>query len=59
MQLRLKELREDLCISEKVVYKESSTARLPYYFNNNNEGKIIKWVKSKRYMGGKVWAKRI
>ena len=21
-------------------------------------GKIIKWVKSKRYMGGKVWSKR-
>lgn len=38
--------------------KESPTARLPDYFNNNNEGKIIKWVKTKRYMGGKVWAKR-
>ena len=45
-------------VVEKVVYKESPT-RLPAYFNNNNDGKIIKWVKSKRYMGGKVWAKRI
>ena len=97
MQLRLKELREELCLSvvqmaketgvsqntihlyerggypsikqddetmpaiqvvEKVVYKESPTARLPDYHNNNNDGKIIKWVKSKRYMGGKVWSKR-
>lgn len=24
-----------------------------------NDGKLIKWVKTKRYMGGKVWAKRI
>ena len=24
-----------------------------------NDGKIIKWVRSKRYMGGKVWSKRI
>lgn len=22
------------------------------------EGKIIKWIKSKRYMGGKAWSKR-
>ena len=112
MKLRLKELREDLCISVKdmardtgvsqntihlyerggypsikqiemiaktydvnpawlvgwvddemmpgvqVVEKVSPTARLPDYHNNNNDGKIIKWVKSKRYMGGKVWSKR-
>ena len=45
-------------VLEKVVYKESPTARLPDYHNNNNDGKIIKWVKSKRYMGGKVWSKR-
>lgn len=45
-------------VVEKVVYKESPT-RLPAYFNNNNDGKIIKWVRSKRYMGGKVWSKRI
>ena len=45
-------------IVEKVIYKESPTARLPDYHNNNNDGKIIKWVKSKRYMGGKVWSKR-
>lgn len=42
----------------KILLKSSWTARLPDYFNNNNEGKIIKWVKTKRYMGGKVWAKR-
>ena len=24
----------------------------------DNDGKIIKWVKSKKYMGGKVWSKR-
>ena len=45
-------------VVEKVVYKESPTARLPDYHNNNNDGKIIKWVKSKKYMGGKVWSKR-
>ena len=43
---------------EKIIYKESPTARLPDYHNNNNDGKIIKWVKSKRYTGGKVWSKR-
>lgn len=43
---------------EKIIYKESPTARLPNYHNNNNDGKIIKWVKSKKYMGGKVWSKR-
>lgn len=48
----------EIKIVEKVVYKESPTARLPDYHNNNNDGKIIKWVKSKRYMGGKVWSKR-
>ena len=45
-------------VVEKIIYKESPTARLPDYHNNNNDGKIIKWVKSKRYMGGKVWSKR-
>ena len=39
MQLRLKELREDLCLSVVQMAKET-------------------WVKSKRYMGGKVWSKR-
>ncbi|VPG76798.1 gp24 [Streptococcus pneumoniae] len=52
------EMMHGVQVVEKVVYKESPTARLPDYFNNNNEGKIIKWVKTKRYMGGKVWAKR-
>lgn len=40
-------------VVEKVVYKESPTARLPDYFNNNNEGKIIKWKQSRRYRGGR------
>ena len=52
------EMMPAIQVVEKVVYKESPTARLPDYFNNNNDGKIIKWVKSKRYMGGKVWSKR-
>lgn len=46
-------------VVEKVIYKESPTARLPDYHNNNNDGKLIKWIKTKRYTGGKVWAKRI
>ncbi|MDU8037502.1 MAG: helix-turn-helix transcriptional regulator [Streptococcus sp.] len=41
-------------VVEKVVYKESSTARLPDYFNNNNEGKLIKWKQSRRYRGGRI-----
>lgn len=45
-------------VVEKVVYKESPTARLPDYFNNNNDGKLIKWKESRRFRGGKVWAKR-
>ena len=49
------EMMPGIQVVEKVVYKESPTARLPDYFNNNNDGKIIKWVKTKRYMGGKVW----
>ena len=40
-------------VVEKVVYKESPTARLPDYFNNNNDGKIIKWKQSRRYQGGR------
>lgn len=40
-------------VVEKVVYKESPTARLPDYFNNNNEGKIIKWKQSRRFRGGR------
>lgn len=41
-------------VVEKVVYKESPTARLPDYFNNNNEGKLIKWKQSRRYRGGRI-----
>ena len=52
------EMTPAIQVVEKVVYKESPTARLPDYFNNNNEGKIIKWKQSRRFRGGKVWAKR-
>ena len=41
-------------VVEKVVYKESPTARLPAYFNNNNDGKIIKWNQSRRFRGGRI-----
>ena len=41
-------------IVEKVIYKESPTARIPEYFNNNNNGKIIKWKQSRRFLGGRV-----
>lgn len=43
------EMMPGVQVVEKVVYKESPTARLPAYFNNNNEGKIIKWKQSRRY----------
>ena len=36
------EMMPGVQVVEKVVYKESPTARLPDYFNNNNDGKIIK-----------------
>ena len=36
------EMMPGVQVVEKVVYKESQTARLPDYFNNNNDGKIIK-----------------
>ena len=52
------EMQPAIQVVEKTIYKESPTARLPDYFNNNNDGKLIKWVKTKRYMGGKVWSKR-
>ena len=41
-------------VVEKVVYKESPTERLPDYFNNNNEGRLIKWKQSRRYRGGRI-----
>ena len=47
------EMMPGVQVVEKVVYKESPTARLPDYFNNNNEGKIIKWKQSRRYRGGR------
>ena len=47
------EMMPGVQVVEKVVYKESPTARLPDYFNNNNEGKIIKRKQSRRYRGGR------
>lgn len=41
-------------IVEKVIFKESPTARLPDYFNNNNNGKLIKWKQPRRFLGGRV-----
>ena len=48
------EMMPGVQVVEKVVYKESPTARLPDYFNNNNEGKIIKWKQSRRFRGGRI-----
>ena len=47
------EMMPAIQVVEKVVYKESPTARLPDYFNNNNDGKLIKWKQSRRYQGGR------
>lgn len=47
------EMQPAIQVVEKIIYKESPTARLPDYFNNNNEGKIIKWKQSRRYRGGR------
>ena len=47
------EMMPGVQVVEKVVYKESPTARLPDYFNNNNDGKLIKWKQSRRYRGGR------
>ena len=47
------EMTPAIQVVEKVVYKESPTARLPDYFNNNNDGKLIKWKQSRRYRGGR------
>lgn len=41
-------------VVEKVIYKENPTARLPAYFNNNNNGKLIKWKQSRRFRGGRI-----
>lgn len=47
------EMTPAIQVVEKVVYKESPTARLPDYFNNNNDGKLINWKQSRRYRGGR------
>ncbi|WP_295526681.1 helix-turn-helix transcriptional regulator [uncultured Streptococcus sp.] len=47
------EMMPAIQVVEKVVYKESPTARLTDYFNNNNDGKLIKWKQSRRYQGGR------
>jgi transcriptional regulator with XRE-family HTH domain len=47
------EMMPAIQVVEKVIYKESPTARLPDYHNNNNDGKLIKWKQSRRYRGGR------
>ena len=42
------EMMPAIQVVEKVVCKESPTARLPDYFNNNNDGKLIKWKQSRK-----------
>ena len=37
---------------EKIVYQER-IARLPSYFKNDNAGKVIKWVRSRRFYVGR------
>ena len=48
------EMMPGIQVVEKVVYKESPTARLPDYFNNNNDGKLIKWKQPRRFRGGRI-----
>lgn len=48
------EMMPGIQIVEKVVYKENQTARLPDYFNNNNNGRLIKWKQSRRFRGGRI-----
>ena len=48
------EMTPAIQVVEKVVYKEIPTAILPNYFNNNNDGKIIKWKQSRRFRGGRI-----
>lgn len=43
------EMLPGIQVVEKIIYKESPTARLPDYCNNNNDGKIIKWKQSRRF----------
>lgn len=48
------EMQPAIQVVEKIIYKESPTARLPDYHNNNNDGKIIKWKQSRRFRGGRI-----
>ena len=48
------EMTPGVQVVEKVVYKESPTAILPDYFNNNNNGKLIQWKQSRRFRGGRI-----
>ncbi|HEW9446328.1 TPA: hypothetical protein ACOP7B_001842 [Streptococcus pneumoniae] len=45
-------------LAEKAIKKEFSKDNPDFDIEKHFVGKIIKWVKTKRYMGGKVWAKR-
>lgn len=48
------EMMPAIQVVEKVVYKESPTARLPDYFNNNNDGRLIKRKQPRRFRGGRI-----
>lgn len=39
---------KDREVAEKVVYVEKNVGRLPPYWNNNNNGQLIKWRESVR-----------
>ena len=39
---------KDRKLEEKVVYIEKDVGRLPPYWNNDNNGRIIKWKESRR-----------
>ncbi len=48
------EMIPEVQVIERIIYKESPTARLPGYHNNNNDGKIIKWKQSRIFRGGRI-----
>ena len=41
---------EDSELGEKVVYVEKNVGRLPPYWNNNNNGQLIKWRESRTHI---------
>lgn len=41
---------EDSELDEKVVYVEKDIGRLPSYWNNDNNGRLIKWKESRTHI---------